>query len=237
MRERKIAMKSRNASPIQKSRRIVPIAYATVLAVAFTVSLTQPARATTIILPDMPPNVRVDEPNKVFLVGHAVGTQNYVCLPAGVDAQGHPRFAFKLFTPEATLFTDDLKQLTTHFFSPNLNPNELETSPTPPFADGPIRATWQHSRDSSIVWAEVKNGDASTDSGFVKDGAVAWLKLTVVGSDDGPTGGDTLSKSTFVQRLNTSGGLAPKTGCGSLEDVGTQAFMPYTADYFFYKKQ
>ena len=231
-------MMNRNASETQKTRRILPMACATALAAVFAVSLTQPAHAVTITVPDVPDNIRVDdEGNKVFLLGHGVGTQNYICLPAGVDAEGRPRFAFTLFTPEATLFSDDLKELITHYFSPNLNPNELETSPNPPFADGPIRVTWQHSRDSSIVWAQVKNGNASTDDRFVKKGAVAWLKLTAVGSEDGPTGGDTLTKTTFIQRLNTSGGLAPATGCGSLAEVGTQAFMPYTADYFFYKKQ
>ena len=73
--------------------------------------------------------------NIAFLVGHAVGTQNYICLPSG------PGVAFALFTPEATLFNDDDGQITTHFFSPN------------PFADGaPIRATWEHSRDTSTFW-------------------------------------------------------------------------------------
>ena len=66
--------------------------------------------------------------------------------------------------------------------------------------------------------------------------AVAWLLLDKVGVQKGPTGGDTLTKTTFIQRLNTVGGLAPKTGCSSLADVGNQAFVPYTADYFFYKK-
>ena len=42
--------------------------------------------------------------------------------------------------------------------------------------------------------------------------------------------------TTFIQRLNTAGGLAPSTGCASSSDVGREAFMPYTADYFFYKK-
>jgi len=51
----------------------------------------------------------------------------------------------------------------------------------------------------------------------------------------GPTGGDTLTKTTFIQRLNTAGGVAPSTGCRSSSDVGTLAFVPYTADYFFYK--
>jgi hypothetical protein len=68
----------------------------------------------------------------------------------------------------------------------------------------------------------------------VKPGAIAWLKVTVVGKDEGPNGGDTLVKTTFIQRLNTSGGLAPSTGCSTLADVGHQAFMPYRADYFFY---
>jgi len=37
------------------------------------------------------------------------------------------------------------------------------------------------------------------------------------------------------QTLNTSGGLAPTTGCSSLADVGNKAFVPYSADYFFYR--
>jgi hypothetical protein len=30
------------------------------------------------------------------------------------------------------------------------------------------------------------------------------------------------------------GGLAPSTGCASAADVGSQAFVPYEADYIFY---
>ena len=41
--------------------------------------------------------------------------------------------------------------------------------------------------------------------------------------------------TTFVQRLNTTGGLAPSTGCSSLTDAGNKAFVPYAADYFFYQ--
>ena len=104
-----------------------------------------------------------------------------------------------------------------------------------PLENGKIRATWQHSKDSSIVWAQVLDGDASTDQNFVAEGAVAWLKLTRAGSQDGPTGGDTLTPTKFVQRVNTAGGVAPSTGCASPADVGRLAFMPYTADYIFYK--
>jgi len=65
--------------------------------------------------------------------------------------------------------------------------------------------------------------------------AAFWLRVTVVGSENGPTGGDALSKTTFIQRVNTSGGVAPSTGCRSPAGLGNLAFVPYTADYFFYK--
>jgi hypothetical protein len=187
----------------------------------------------------MPFNIQVPAGNVAFLEGHASGTQNYVCVPSSSSSAG---VAYALFTPQATLFDDDLKELTTHFFSPN--PFENNTNPAL-VADGLIRATWHHSRDSSTVWAKVRPanpadpgdlGDASTDPDFVAEGAVAWLKLTVTGTENGPTGGDTLAKATFIQRLNTRGGLAPSTGCASPSDLGNQAFVPYTADYFFYQE-
>ncbi len=89
----------------------------------------------------MPANIQVPAGNKLFFVGHGVGTQNYVCLPAGTGVK------FILFTPQATLFNDG-KQVTTHYFSPN------------PVEGGTIRATWQHSRDTSTVWGEVKPGNS-----------------------------------------------------------------------------
>ena len=76
---------------------------------------------------------------------------------------------------------------------------------------------------------------SSSDPAFVAPGAIPWLLLQVVGAQDGPTGGDKLSETTFIQRLNTSGGIAPSTGCAMATDVGKRAFVPYTADYFFYK--
>jgi hypothetical protein len=62
--------------------------------------------------------------------------------------------------------------------------------------------------------------------------------LQSIGSQQGPTGGKTLSKTTFVQRLNTKGGSAPDNtdGCGSVDKVGSQRLVPYTADYYFFRK-
>jgi hypothetical protein len=204
------------------TRRILPIASAVALAVAFTVSMPLAAQADhgRITPPPVPDNLQVAEGSKAFLVGHALGTQNYICLPSGTS------FAWTLFTPEATLFSDRFRQqLITHFFS--VNPNPADNSA--------IRATWQHSRDTSTVWAKVAPDGSSTDSAFVAPGAVAWLLLDVVGTKEGPSGGDTLTVTTQVQRLNTSGGIAPLTGCSSSTNVGSKAFVPYTADYFFYR--
>jgi hypothetical protein len=44
-----------------------------------------------------------------------------------------------------------------------------------------------------------------------------------------------LTATTFIQRVNTSGGVAPSTGCAASTDVGKQAFVPYTTDYYFYR--
>src|SRR5207244_12361846 len=129
-------------------------------------------------------------------------------------------------TPQATLFNDDDAQVTTHYFSPNLNP----TNPGENL--GTIRVTWQHSGDTSTVWGKVIQ--SSSDSNFVASHAIAWLLVQVVGAQDGPTGGDTLSETTFIQRVNTFKGVAPK-GCDSPTAVGKQAYMLYTADSFFYK--
>lgn len=188
------------------------------LAAAFVIVAPQPALAGQVTPPPVPTDIQVEAGHVPYLVGHAIGTQNYICLPAASGV------AFKLFTPQATLFDDKGKQLTTHFFSPN------------PAEHGTIRATWQDSEDTSSVWGEVKPGDASSDANFVAPGAIPWLLVTVVGAQDGRNDGNTLSQTTFIQRVNTAGGIAPSTGCATSADIGTQAFVPYTADYFFFRR-
>ena len=211
-------MKHWNGSDDQASPRIVSIAAATAAAMALAILLPHPVHAGEITVPAVPANIQVPAANVPYLVGHAVGTQNYVCLPSGTG------FKFTLFTPEATLFNENGKQIITHYFSPN------------PDEHGTVRATWQD-RDTSTVWGSVGPDDSSSDAAFVKPGAIAWLKVTGVGDKKGPTGGANLKETTFIQRLNTTGGLAPSTGCASPNDVGKEAFMPYTADYFFYREK
>jgi len=201
----------------QTRRRTRLIACVSALGVGVTMALPYAADAQTVTPPTVPPGLEVPAGNVAFLLGRGVGTQNYECQPA--DSIGH--VAWVLFTPEATLFSDQQDQLTTHFFSPN--PEEGTV----------VRATWQDSRDTSIVRAKaVATADDPTGSG-----AIAWVKLQTAGTQVGPTGGTTLSDTTFVQRVNTVGGSAPAAGCALPTDIGRRAFMPYTADYFFYKKQ
>jgi hypothetical protein len=199
-------------------------------ALAATLVASLPAAADPVKPPPVPANLQIPAGNKPFLLGHAFGTQNYSCLPSGVDAEGQPRFSWTLFTPQATLFGQNHKETVTHFFSPN----PFEVSPNP-LTEGPIRATWQDAKDASTIWGKVMPGDSSSDAAFVAPGAIPWLRVTIVGAEDGPTGGDDLTPTTYVLRVNTSGGAAPATGCGAAANIGNQAFVAYTADYIFFK--
>ena len=183
--------------------------------------------------PATPTRITPPEGNSAFLVGHATGTQGYVCLPTSTGASWTVNNA----RPEATLFANifgEAVQIITHFLSPVENPNGIGPTPSR-FGD----ATWQSSFDSSRVWAQKDNKDsfvtAGTDSSCPNGGSIDCLLLQVIGSAQGPTGGKSLTKTTFIQRLNTNGGSAPATGCFVSGDVGKQALVPYTADYFFFR--
>jgi hypothetical protein len=180
--------------------------------VAFTVTPPLWAQAGRVTPPAVPTNIQVPAGSKPFLAGHAVGTQDYICLPSGSG------FAWTFFAPQATLFTADDQQVITHFLSPN------------PFENGMPRPTWRDSRDTSTVKAIASSSDAA----FVARDAIPWLLIEVTGAQDGPSHGHTLTKTTFVQRVNTFAGIAPSTGCALSTDVGKSALVPYKADYFFY---
>ncbi|HEY1291803.1 MAG TPA: DUF3455 domain-containing protein [Chloroflexota bacterium] len=166
--------------------------------------------------PPVPADIQVPAGNHLVRSGHAEGTQNYVCLPSAAG------YGFSLFTPQATLSSSNGQQVITHYFSPN------------PFEDGTVRATWQDSLDSSTIWGKALR--SSSDPAFVAPGAIGWVLLQQVGQQSGPNGGEALSATTYIQRVNTAGGAAPSTGCSSEDDIGNQAFVPYSADYLFYAK-
>lgn len=181
------------------------------------------AQVTTPVTPSL---ISVPDGNTPYLVGHAFGSQGYTCLPTADGGTAWNPVA----RPEATLFTDLLGaqfQIITHFQSINANP---KSGIQPPLSGN---ATWQSSLDSSRVWAVKVNGinpDPSIDS-CSHTGSIQCLLLQSVGNAKGPTGGNLLFKTTFIQRLNTDGGAVPTSAC----TVGQAQLVPYTADYFFYR--
>ena len=96
---------------IRSSQRSALVAAASAALVVLTVGV---SRAEAQVIPPLvPQNIEVDYGNTAFLIGHATGTQNYICV---VTNGG---FAWTFFGPQATLFGDDDQQLTTHFLSSN----------------------------------------------------------------------------------------------------------------------
>jgi hypothetical protein len=187
--------------------------------------------AQTFTRPPTPTDITPQAGNTAFLVGHATGTQGYVCLPSGAGAS----WTVNAARPEATLFEKFLGfdiQIITHFLSPNTNPNQDAPSPLP-FGN----ATWQSSLDSSKVWAQTQASiPAGSHPSCPNAGSIGCLLLKSIGSQQGPTGGKGLTQVTFIQRLNTKGGTAPAEGCSVVADVGAQKLVPYTADYYFFRK-
>ena len=202
-----------------KTALIRSVATALVL-VSLTISRGAAQSAPAPEVPPVPTDLQVPAGNTLFLGARATGTQNYVCLPTAKRT-----LAWRFLGPQATLFvagTDGAAlQATTHFLS--VNPME-----------GLGRPTWQHSIDTSKVWARLRA--SSADPVYVAPGAIPWLLLETAGTELGPNGGGFMAQTTFIQRVNTSGGLAPATGCTDDDEIGKVALVPYTTDYFFYRK-
>ena len=210
-------MQNRNTGQHHITRRIGLIVGMTALATAFMIALPGVAHAQKLTPPAVPDKLQPLEGNEVYLIGHAFGTQDYVCRASGSGV------AFVLTTPEAVLFDTPARRVINHFFSPN------------PVEGGTIRATWQSTRNSSVFWGQaVAIATAATDPDFVAPDAIAWVTLSRAGVLAGSGTGDDLAAATFVQRVNTVGGLAPSIGCNSPADIGKTVFVPYEADYVFY---
>ena len=200
------------------TKQVVSVIAAGVLAAGLMPSNALAQTPTGIEVPAVPPNLEVPSGNIAFLKGFAIGTQNYICISAKKGQE------WRFLGPQATLYLTIggkvTQQISTHFLS--TNPSE-----------GVARATWQDSSDTSRVWARAVQ--SSTDPVYVEASAIPWLLLAAVGTEAGPLGGTVLTQTTFIQRLNTSGGVAPSTGCQTGNDVGRVALVPYTTEYYFYR--
>jgi hypothetical protein len=84
-----------------------------------------------------------------------------------------------------------------------------------------VGPTWESNSGSKVVARKVAECVPDTS-------AVAWLLL----ERTSPTGPGIFGKVSYIQRVNTTGGLKP-TIAGST--VGEEKRVPYTAEYYFYK--
>ena len=82
--------------------------------------------------------------------------------------------------------------------------------------------TWETASGSFVKGARV-NG-VTVDSS-----AIPWLLLNAT-SSGGP---GVLNGTTFIQRVNTVGGLAPASAAGA--QIGDELRVAYTAEYYFFR--
>jgi hypothetical protein len=115
-------------------------------------------------------------------------------------------FAWSFTGPEATLRDERGAPLGTHFAVP--------PSPAP---------HWRHPDGSEVVGAKI--AAATPDAA-----AVPWLLLKVTSS----AGAGALSAVKYIQRVHTTGGLAPDAAGCDAASAGKAARVPYTAEYVFY---
>ena len=80
---------------------------------------------------------------------------------------------------------------------------------------------WEATDGSKIIGSLKERADAPQPD------AIPWLLLTA--KSVGPPGA--FSRITSIQRVNTAGGVAPKTPCSG-SNAGTAARVPYSADYY-----
>ena len=85
---------------------------------------------------------------------------------------------------------------------------------------------WESTDGSKILGTPKERADAPAAD------AIAWLLLSA--KSVGPEGA--FAMVTSVQRVNTVGGVAPKTAC-SQTAAGTSARIDYTADYYFFTRK
>lgn len=83
--------------------------------------------------------------------------------------------------------------------------------------------TWE-SKDGSTVVGRRVNGVT------VDPTAIPWLLLEPVSATHGR-----LAHTSHIQRINTTGGLAPGAGTCTPANAGAVEEIPYTADYYFWK--
>jgi Protein of unknown function (DUF3455) len=154
---------------------------------------------------NLPAALRAPGTARPMLELYADGTQNYRCTATDGGAS-----AWTLVAPEATLHqcTAEGPVVGKHFAGPS----------------------WQREADGSkFVGNAALAVKVPAPSDPSKD--IPWL--LVPQKAPGTTAGS-FGAFSYVQRVNTAGGVAPKDGCGAAT-VGSEVRVPYHASYIFYE--
>ena len=154
--------------------------------------------------PNVPASLQVPDGNKVEFHAYAVGVQIYTATTSPTDST---KLVWTFRAPEAVLFDADGNIVGIHYA----------------FA-GPTRPAWESESGSRVV------GARTIAPVTVTSNAIPWLILSAVSADT--IGPGIFARTTYIQRVNTTGGLAPSTAPTQL---GQEARVPYTAEYFFYR--
>jgi len=154
--------------------------------------------------PEVPTTLEVPDGNKVSFHTYAVGVQVYA---ATVSASSPTGYAWTFREPEAVLYDSDGNVVGIHYA----------------FA-GPTRPAWESNSGSRVV------GARSIAPVTLNSNAIPWLILSAVAADT--IGPGIFERTTYIQRVNTTGGLAP---ANAPTQLGQEARVPYAAEYFFYR--
>ena len=114
-------------------------------------------------------------------------------------------YAWRLAAPRATLTDDQGKTVASHYGGP----------------------TWEARDGSKVVGKRDKGVN-------VDPTAIDWLRL-VADSTSAGADGDRLLGTTYIQRIDTVGGLAPAAADCDADTMSERREIPYTADYVFFK--
>jgi hypothetical protein len=153
--------------------------------------------------PAVDPSIAVPSGNS-RLVLHAAAKGSQNYACNPVAVDGAVTYTWSFLGPEAML-TDCHSEALGHHFASEAGAPE-----------------WQLLDGAYVLARKIATSTADSDS-------VPWLLLRV----DGRGAGAPFTDARYVQRVSTSGGLAPVGGCDA-SHAGTLRKVPYSADYFFY---
>ena len=112
---------------------------------------------------------------------------------------------WSLKAPDARLIDDRCLQVGSHFAGPS----------------------WKIGRDGSAVV-----GRKAAEAPAPVSGAIPWLLIETT-SKTGP-GGGLLESASYIQRVDTLGGVAPTGGCDAA-GAGREIAVPYAATYLYFR--